>query len=216
MSAKIDLTSHRYGRLTVVGEAGKNPHGNYRWECICDCGKTHIVPSGHLRSGHTKSCGCFNIEQAIKQSTIHGKRWTPEYNTWAHMIQRCYNRNNKRYQDYGGRGITICKKWRENFLNFYHDMGQKPSTKFSIERKNNDGNYEPGNCLWATPMVQKRNQRVYKINTSGTSGVIWCKSSSKWKATISVNYKKIHLGYFTNLQDAVNARKEAEHEYWHV
>jgi|SRR6267142_833044 len=162
----IDLTGKRFGRLIVqwpVGRKGivdKSP--SLIWLCLCDCGNVIPVIGQHLRGGGTKSCGCFRHDFRV----IHGhnrSRLTsgksPEYNSWDHMVQRCMNRKNTAWKYYGGRGIKVCKRWQK-FDNFLADMGSRPSTKHSIDRfPNNNGNYEPGNCRWATRIQQMNNTR---------------------------------------------------------
>lgn len=217
MGSKLDLTGHKYGRLTVMREADKRTMGgSVHWSCMCDCGKTHIVYSCHLRSGHTKSCGCLSVETAIKTFTTHGKSNTPEYTCWEGIINRCYNKSNRSYRNYGGRGISVCKRWRNSFINFLNDMGLKPNPNLTIERINNNRNYNVTNCKWTTHTIQSRNQRKRKDNASGVVGVSWCNSKSKWTAHIGLNNKQIMIGRFKIFKDAVDARKRAEREYWNV
>lgn len=131
------------------------------------------------------------------------------YGTWAKMRQRCENPNFKNYSYYGGRGITVCDRWQpENngFANFLEDMGEKPTPKHSIDRIDNDGNYEPSNCRWATMTEQSHNRRMNSKNTSGVTGIYWHKKAQKWEAAITVNYKKIYLGIFETKEEAVKAR----------
>ena len=129
------------------------------------------------------------------------------------MIQRCTNPNYEHFVDYGKRGIIVCEKWYK-FEAFLSDMGLKPSQKYSIERINNDGNYEPDNCKWATQVEQGRNQRINKNNTSGVRGVHWNKKASKWAVRIKTSERYLHIGYFNNIQEAAEARKLAEEKYW--
>jgi hypothetical protein len=156
MSGKKDLLGRKFGRWTVISFAGKRRiSGDSRrfWKCRCDCGKEGELLSAALLSGKTLSCGCLKTERAI----THGMTNTKTYRAWCSMMQRCYNQKNVRYGRYGGRGIVVCEEWGD-FRNFYKDMGDKPSPDHSIDRINNDGNYEPGNCRWATRSEQQRNK----------------------------------------------------------
>lgn len=158
MPKLIDLTGQRFGRLVVIKWAGKDKQGNYLWLCRCNC-KNEIITRGYdLKSGNTKSCGCFKIQRTIERMTKHGHSQNNKtYVSWYAMIQRCTNLNNERYKDYGGRGITVCKRWRK-FENFLEDMGERPP-KCTIERKNNNKGYYKKNCKWATSIEQNRNSR---------------------------------------------------------
>jgi hypothetical protein len=210
----LDLTGKKFGRLIAQEVCGKNCNGNTLWKCHCECGNYKTIRGSSLVSGYTKSCGCLQKEAIRKLLTVHGKSRTTEYSTYIHMLDRCYNEANLSYRDYGGRGITVCPRWRESFENFVADMGNKPSPKHSLDRINNGGNYEPNNCRWATQTVQNINRRPRK-NSSGYTGVVWDKDRNKWASAINVHRKTIHLGRFANKEDAIKARKEAEIKYHH-
>ena len=154
-----DLTGMRFHRWSVRSFAGMKGTEGAHWNCVCDCGAESEVQSGNLRSGKSKSCGCFNLAQIRKRNSTHGLSRTPEYNAWLNMNKRCYNENDPRYKWYGARGIFVCPEWRHDFAQFLRDMGPKPSPKHSIDRINNDGNYEPRNCRWATWKQQQNNRR---------------------------------------------------------
>lgn len=161
MSKLIDLTGFSYGRLLVLERSPH--HKRVRWVCRCQCGRVVVVEGVNLKSHRTRSCGCLNAEVASKRESTHGHtrggKISPEYRSWALMIRRCYNRNSKDYPEYGGRGIIVCDRWRKSFSCFLEDMGSKPSGGYSLDRINNEGNYELGNCRWETPMGQANNRR---------------------------------------------------------
>lgn len=157
------MTGQRFGRWLVL-ERGDNGAGRQaRWICRCDCGGIRLVRSTHLKSGSTASCGCLQKERISEKKTTHGHAGrggeTAEYRTWQAMKDRCYNPRHKFFKNYGGRGITVCDRWRENFRAFLADMGRKPRPELSLDRINNEGNYEPGNCRWATRGQQACNRR---------------------------------------------------------
>lgn len=155
----------RYGRLVIIRRAGstKNKAKNSLWLCQCDCGNQKVITLKRMRSGETVSCGCKGRKNKLK----HGMSGTPEHRAWTYMKTRVLNQETKYYHLYGGRGIKICDRWLESFEAFYEDMGKKPSSKHSLDRINNDGDYEPSNCRWATGSEQQLNKsgtRRYEIN----------------------------------------------------
>lgn len=155
----------RYGYWTVLEVLRGTRWKSGEAIAVCDCGRVKIVHTRYLRTGESKSCGCHKTELWLKANGgksanfKHGLARTPEYHTWMAMRHRCYDSSRKDYPRYGGRGITICASWRESFLNFLKDMGLRPEGDYSIDRIDNDGNYEPDNCRWATDKQQRANKR---------------------------------------------------------
>lgn len=151
----------KYGRLTIQ-KIHKSKHS--KAECLCECGNTKTVFLDNLKRGKTNSCGCLYSETRGRYGYAdykHGEsNKTVEYRTWKSMKSRCYNKNNKDYPNYGGRGIIVCERWLHSYENFLEDIGRKPSKEYSIDRIDVNGNYEPNNCRWATPYEQRINQRV--------------------------------------------------------
>lgn len=167
------MVGQRIGRLVVVGEVARRRSANGRprrvFLCRCDCGTEKELVGEHIRSGHVQSCGCFRREELARIRTTHGQGGrrvdgarvgrTSEFNSWCSMRRRCEDERSRDFKYYGGRGIKVCDRWRESFENFLADMGPKPDAKYSIDRINNDGNYEPENCRWTTQSEQVRNRR---------------------------------------------------------
>lgn len=161
-SIRVNLAGLKFGKLTAISPNGTGKGGETMWLCECECGNQTTVSRGNLKKLTTRSCGClkfglFKIEHGRKVK--HGRNDTTEHRIWRGMKQRCLNSKDHAYKHYGGRGITICQRWLDNFQNFFDDMGPRPTSKHSIDRIDNDGNYEPGNCKWSTPSEQNSNQR---------------------------------------------------------
>ncbi len=168
MNGKSAHIGDVYGKLTIIAEAEPYVYKSgtkKRWLCKCECGGETIATTGDLRRGHTNSCGCYQRRRTSEASKTHGMRHSNIYHRWLDMKQRCGNPKNKRYEDWGGRGIQVCTEWAESFESFYEYVSKLPhfgEKGRTIDRINNDGNYEPGNVRWANPSEQRNNQRVRK------------------------------------------------------
>lgn len=174
-SVAIDLNGIRFGRLLVLCRAASAAKGAH-WHCKCDCGKEVVVSSCNLRrkKKSTKSCGCWAADFCRARRTTHGMSTTPEHPIWFAMLSRCHNPDNPGYHAYGGRGVTVCAKWRQNFSNFYTDMGPRPTSKHTLERIDNNSGYCPENCRWATRTEQSRN----------TTRNLWVKYRGEWMTLV--------------------------------
>ncbi len=157
------LVGKKIGKLKVVCEIGRVRRAAV-YRCHCDCGNFTQVCHGNLQSGHTTSCGC----KRVLASTKHGSYQTPTYRIWAAMKQRCFNPHSSKYECYGGRGIKVCKRWagKNGFKNFLDDMGERPKGK-ELDRRNNDGNYEPNNCRWVSIRKNRNNTRSNVVLSLG-------------------------------------------------
>lgn len=187
-----NLVGQRFGFLTVIKLAEKDHRNLVVWECVCDCGNTTIVLGGTLKNGGTKSCGCYRIA-LVKSRTrrkIHGHcvkgKFSGTYETWKGIKERCQNRKHVQFRNYGGRGIRLCERW-QSFEGFLSDMGERPLAH-SIDRIDNDGNYEPGNCRWATDDQQRINKRT-------TFRVMYCgevRPLAEVTAALGVNHARVY------------------------
>lgn len=191
MTRFINLAGQRFGRLTVLNDFKREGSHTY-WECRCDCGVVKSFTANNMRQGNSRSCGCHKSRLITEAKTRHGLSHAKEHNAWLAMKARCYQDAAPGYENYGGRGIMVCERWLSSFDAFYEDIGKAPSPQHSIDRINNDGNYEPGNCRWATRTEQSRNRRsnilvdtpwgkITLIEASEKSGVNYSKLRGRWK-----------------------------------
>lgn len=192
-----DISGSSFGRLTVVRYSHKKG-AKFMWLCRCECGKQSIVSRSDLTTGHTASCGCLLIETTRARSITHGEtangKVSKEFLTWCSMIGRCRRPSCKFYYRYGGRGIKVCKRWN-SFDNFLADMGRRPSPRHSLDRINNDGDYTPSNCRWATKMQQASNtSRNHWVSAFGVR-----KTLSQWSRRyglgIPVIIRRLKMGW---------------------
>jgi hypothetical protein len=198
----VDLTElfgRKVGRWTVISE-GPRRGATRTLLCLCECGTRRAVVAASLRRGDSRSCGCLHYEELsvyiTKRNTKHGMYGTPVYNTWIKMVQRCTDAGFRDYAHYGGRGITVCKRWL-TFANFYKDMGDKPSPAHSLDRINNNSGYRKGNCRWATQKEQANNTRsnlVFRFRgkkltlqqVADSTGIVRSKLVSRLKRGLSI------------------------------
>lgn len=198
-----DYTGQRKGRLVAVKRTGANKHGQSVWEFQCDCGGSIERKVCEVLNGRGIShCGCVPQKGNLR----HGKNGTPEHTAWVRMKSRCTDVQSKDYKNYGGRGIKVSEVWKgsRGFVRFLNEVGMRPTPQHSIDRENNNGDYEPGNVRWATRQEQNRNKRIYKNNTTGVRGV------QKKGGVFAVSYNRKYLGCTQDFFGACCARKSAE------
>lgn len=200
----IDIIGQRFGKWLVLSRDGLK-NGSHAFKCKCDCGTIRAVSGSTLRAGISLSCGCVGNAKTSKRNFKHGLYRIPERGVWCQMIQRCENPKYDVYNYYGGRGIKVCKRWRKSFLSFIQDMGRRPSENHSIDRKDNNGDYEPGNCHWATKVEQSNNRRSnrfieacgltltlkeWSVKNGIPESTIWCRLRSEWPTDKAVSFTR--------------------------
>lgn len=191
-----DLTGQRFGRLLVLNYAGSNGR-RALWNCRCDCGAFVVALGKVLLNGGTRSCGCLRREITSRRNRTVRFDHPAEGAIWQTMKDRCFNPRNKDFADYGGRGITVCDRWSgsKDFVNFLTDMGPRPAKGYWLERIDNDGNYEPRNCRWATPKEEQRNRRDnHPLTHNGLTLCIsgWAEQTGLADSTIR---RRLHRGW---------------------
>ena len=192
-----DLTGSKFNKLTALELASTNPTV---WLCRCECGNLKKVHGSHLTRGKTQSCGCWRKEVSSKLNITHGRYCGTgankrEASSYKFMISRCTDASDKDFPNYGGRGIKVCAAWMESFNNFLTDMGNKPTPKHTIERKDSNGNYEPSNCIWALNKDQQNNRRnnhILELNGISKTVAQW---SDDLKITREVIHGRLRLGW---------------------
>jgi hypothetical protein len=203
----------RYGQLLAIEfvecvkrEGVKRCRSLKLWRFRCDCGNSTVIPETFARSGNTTSCGCQRLRGMWKHGHAGERKLSAEYRSWSAMRQRCFNVKGVGYKDYGERGITVCDRWRHSFENFLADMGPRPSPKHSLDRfPNQNGDYEPGNCRWATASEQSRNKRNTKIVEFDGRRLCLIDACRKAKVDYTTVAKRLRDGW--NLEEAVSAPK---------
>lgn len=185
MYKPLNLIGVKFGYLTVLSQNGKTEQHQLRWLCKCDCGNYTTVTGGRLRFGSTKSCGCLYLKGNRRK---HGESSiTPEYRAWSKIKERCYSNTSKGFPRWGGRGISMCKEWRDNYEIFLDEMGRRPTNNHSIDRIDNNGNYCKTNCRWATRKEQNNNTtRNRYISNNGVTNTL-----QGWADKIGVDYRNI-------------------------
>ncbi len=213
LGAARDLTGQKFNRLIVVQYLGRRGNAIY-WLCLCECSNKTITTSSNLTRNNTTSCGCYQKERVIEACATHGatigRKIPSEYKTWEQMKKRCLSLNNPAYPRYGGRGIVICSQWKDSYETFYKDMGPKPSSKYTIERINNDGPYSPENCKWATRKEQASNKRTSVVAKFYTGS----KTMKELGAEYGINHETLRarLCKGLSLKEALEYKKHSRHK----
>ncbi len=181
-----DLTGQRFGRLVALTFTSIDKTGRAIWSCECDCGMTKNIVGYCLTRGTTKSCGCWMKEQRAQRADFHGKSDTRAHSIWTGMMSRCNNQNATGYARYGGRGITVCERWKK-FISFLEDMGDPPAG-YTLDRVDNDKGYYKENCRWATPIEQNNNTRSNRYITAFGE----TKTIAEWARERGMKYITLH------------------------
>ena len=202
----------KFNRLTAIESKGKDKHGRLLFLFKCECGNEYIGRGTEVKNGYTKSCGCLQSESSKQRATTHGMSDSPLYNRWASMKKRCYDKSYHAYHRYGGRGISVCEEWINDFQAFHDDMFDTFFEGSQLDRENNDGNYCKENCRWVTPKENSNNRSTY-FNKTGHTGVYFREKTGKYTAYFHHNRKSIHVGTYFTIDEAVEARQRAIDEF---
>lgn len=182
---KNDISGNKYGRLTVIGFS----YDQHNWKCICDCGNIKMIGSWDLTHGYVKSCGCLKKELLSKRLTTHNMSGTRLYNIWTGTKSRCYNQRYEAHKNYGTRGITVCDEWKNNFMSFYNwAINNGYRDDLTLDRINNNGDYEPSNCRWVTIGEQADNRRNSRRITYGRK----TQTLKQWSNELGLDYKLLY------------------------
>ena len=191
----FDIRGRRFARWTVYGFAGQTKVGQCRWHCICECGTRKVVTGWLLIKGVSRSCGCLQREETSRRAHKHGMSGAPEHMAWKAIKQRCFNPNYQEWEYYGGRGITMAPEWIDDFPEFFSHVGPRPGNDFSLDRINNDGDYEPGNVRWAKRATQSRNRRNAVIVTLNRVRMHLTDAIKKAPITMQTYRRRLKLGW---------------------
>ncbi|HUH57102.1 MAG TPA: hypothetical protein VL020_01120, partial [Pseudomonadales bacterium] len=194
---ELDITGKRYSRLVALEKVSPFGSENPKWLFECDCGEKKIINRSSVSCGRTKSCGCYGRDEIKHRKTTHNMSRTKIYRTWSDMLTRCYN---KKYIDshrYLGRGIKVCQEWLQ-FENFYKDMGDIPTPKHTLDRIDNDGDYEPDNCRWASYTEQARNKSNTRYVTLYGEKMPWAEACDRYSINLSSLNSKVRRGIEPN------------------
>ena len=191
-----NLIGQRFSRLTVTERLPNDKHGSSMWLCLCDCGNSVAVRGGDLRNGHTRSCGCLLKQVTSARSITHGQSKTPLYRIWNSMRQRCENKNDAAYQNYGARGVTVCDEWMHSFQSFSDWAFQHGYVDgLTIDRKDNNGGYCPENCQWVTMKTQQNNKRNNHVLTFNGKTMTVAEWSDFLNVRPSAIYSRLYSGW---------------------
>lgn len=204
MAIRVNLEGKRFGRLTVIGYSHLVGSKVY-WKCLCECGNEKLVRGDHLRGCKIESCGCLHKDTVSKQFTTHGKSDTRLFSIWSGIKNRCFNNNEPAYKDYGARGIIVCDEWLE--FEVFHEWAANNgySDDLTIDRIDNDGNYEPSNCKWSTMTEQSRNRRSnVKVTIDGET-----KTLTEWAEVSGLTFRTMRKRYAKGLRgkDLINPKR---------
>lgn len=196
------MIGRRFTRLVVVEAAGRDKKRNLLWRCKCDCGADALIAGYRLRNGETRSCGCLQREVVTIRNTSHNQSSSRLYNIWSNMLARCQNENNPQFDDYGGRGITVCPEWHDfsTFAAWAAVAGY--SSNLTIDRIDNDSGYAPRNCRWATRLQQSRNKRPRRDQKLTDAQVNSIRADRRPNAVIASEYS-IHPHYVSRLKGGI-------------
>lgn len=201
----------KFSRLIVLAQVDNPKSRSISYECFCECGNRKVVTKYNLLNKMVKSCGCLHDEMTSKRFTTHGLSKSPTYTVWANMKSRCYRANHPQYNDYGGRGITVCESWINSFENFLSDIGEKPFG-LSLDRIDNNKGYSKENCRWASLKVQNRNKRENNILTIGSESKCIAEWSEISNLSEDLIRQRVNLGW--SAQDAISIPKmKRGHKY---